>query len=199
LIVTPVVMLLALALVGYAAYWGYGMLKTGPGPRAADLCVDTPIPDGELTPEYVTVRVFNGGSTGGLAKRTSNYLIAFGFNSIKVNNTEEEIQQTVVVGNDANDPEVQLVLGFFENAIAKGDGRTDHVVDVLVGNAYKAPDKPKVTSVKVKGPVCLPRIITPSATATATPSASPSQKASAKASSKASPSAKASKKPAKKK
>jgi hypothetical protein len=173
LILTPLVLLGLLAVLGLGAMWGYESLRKGPGPKAADLCVMTDV-GGELKPEDVSVRVFNGGKSGGLAKRTSSYLIAAGFRSLKVNNVDREIRETIVVGNAADDPEVKLVMGFFDNAIAEGDGRTDHVVDVLVGSAYAVREPPTATSVKVDGPVCLPKVATSSSSSGATSSPDPS-------------------------
>ncbi len=168
---TPVTLLLLLALVGYGAVWGYEH-ATAPIPaRAATPCVMTDVGD-SLTPKKVHVRVLNGGTKGGLAKRTQLYLNSYGFVVIRVNNTEEHIDKTVVVGNSVDDPEVKLVLGFFSNATARGDGRADHVVDVLVGNQFATPKKPAAKSIPVSGPICLP---VPLSNPTATPSASPSK------------------------
>jgi len=152
---TPVTLLLLLAFVGYGAAWGYEH-ATAPRPeRPLTPCV--PIDVGEkLTPELVQVRVLNGGTRGGLAKNTATFLRAYDFKVIKVNNTEERLEQTVIIGNAETDPEVQLLLGFFKDATARGDGRADHVVDVMLGSKSARVTNPKVTSVAVDGPVCLP-------------------------------------------
>ena len=126
-----------------------------------------------LTPDKVTVRVLNGGETGGLAKLMAGFLRSHGFRVIYYNNTDERVPNTVVVGNSVDDPEVKLMLGFFTGSTAKGDGRADHVVDVIMGDKNTQIENP-VTSIPVTGPVCLPAIAasTESATPTPTPSAS---------------------------
>lgn len=170
---TPVTLVLLLLLVGYSAKWGYDHVTMPIPSRAAAPCVPTDV-GSKLTPEAVTVRVLNGGTKGGLAKRTSTYLRAYDFRVIRVNNTERRIQETIIVGSSPDDPEVKLLLGFFKGAKAEGDGRTDHVVDVLVGDKFATPKKP-VTSIPVDGPVCLPAIPaspTPSAAGTPKPTAS---------------------------
>ena len=171
---TPVTLLLLLAFVGYGAVWGYEH-ATAPRPqRQPTPCVMINVGD-ELTPRFVQVRVLNGGTKGGLAKNTATFLRAYDFRVIKVNNTEERLDNTVIVGNSVDDPEVLLLMGFFKDATARADGRADHVVDVLLGTNSSRVTNPKVTSVKVDGPVCLPAD-TKLPTPTPTPSPSPSKK-----------------------
>lgn len=165
---TPVTLILLLAFVGYSAKWGYEHATAPIPPRPPEPCVVMEVGE-KLTPDYVTVRVLNGGNKGGLAKRTSTYLRAYGFTVIRVNNTERRIQETVIVGNSADDPEVKLLQGFFVNAKAEGDGRADHVVDVLVGDKYATIKKPKTSIAVDGGTVCLPAL--PKSAATASPSA----------------------------
>ncbi len=170
---TPVTLILLLGIVGFGAVWGYER-ATAPAPaRSTAPCVLTDVGNA-LKPKNVQVRVLNGGTVGSLAKRTQGYLLAFGFTVIKVNNTNERITDTVIVGNSADDPEVQLLLGYFTHAKTRGDGRADHVVDVLVGDNFGMPKEPTITSVPVTGPVCLPAPLTTTST---TPSASPSKSA----------------------
>ncbi|MDQ7993886.1 MAG: LytR C-terminal domain-containing protein [Propionicimonas sp.] len=165
---TPVTLLLLLGFLGYGAAWGYEH-ATAPRPeRPLTPCVPVDVGD-KLTPEFVQVRVLNGGTKGGLAKNTATFLRAYDFKVIKVNNTEERLEKTIIVGNSENDPEVQLLLGFFKDATARGDGRADHVVDVLLGTNSVRVTNPKVTSVPVEGPVCLP-----SGTKVPTPTPTPS-------------------------
>lgn len=165
---TPVTLLLLLGFLGYGAAWGYEH-ATAPAPeRPPTPCV--PIDVGKkLTPQYVQVRVLNGGTKGNLAKRSATFLQAYDFRVIKVNNTTERLEQTVIVGHSEDDPEVKLLLGFFNDATARGDGRADHVVDVLLGTNSTRVTNPKVTSVPVDGPVCLPadtKLPTPTPTPT---------------------------------
>ncbi|MDR1768938.1 MAG: LytR C-terminal domain-containing protein [Propionibacteriaceae bacterium] len=170
LIVTPILLIAMVGFCWYAANWGWAAWNT-PIPKRVASCQPKDV-GGELTTADVVVRVYNGGETGGLAKQTAMYLRAFGFPAPKYNNTTEKVTTTIVVGHAADDPEVQLVMGFFPGAVNRPDGRADHSVDVLIGSAFKRNEKPK-TSLKVDGPVCLPVIAT-TATATAATSTSTS-------------------------
>ena len=166
---TPVTLIILLAILGYGAMWGYQHV-TMPDNRKVETCVMTDV-GANLTPDKVTVRVLNGGEKGGLAKLMAGFLRAHGFRVIYYNNSDERVPNTVVVGSSVDDPEVTLMLGFFTGSTAKGDGRADHVVDVILGDQDTHIEEP-VASVPVTGPVCLPPI--PAATVSATPTPSPS-------------------------
>ena len=166
---TPVTLIILLAILGYGAVWGY-QHATMPDARPEATCVMTDVGK-QLTPDRVTVRVLNGGETGGLAKVTALYLRSHGFRVVYYNNAEERSPTTVVVGSSVDDPEVKLMLGFFTGSTAKGDGSSDHVVDVVLGDKVTQVENP-VTSIPVTGPVCLPAIASSSESAIPTPSAS---------------------------
>ena len=170
---TPVTLIILLAILGYGAMWGYQHV-TMPDNRKVETCVMTDVGK-NLTPDKVTVRVLNGGEKGGLAKLMAGYLRAYGFRVIYYNNSDERVPNTVVVGNSVDDPEVQLLLGFFTGSTAKGDGRADHVVDVIMGDKNTQIDNP-VASIPVTGPVCLPPIPASTVSSTPTPTPSPSKK-----------------------
>ena len=168
---TPVTLIILLAILGYGAVWGYQhVTMTDTRPEAT--CVTTDVGK-QLTPDRVTVRVLNGGNTGQLAKGMAGFLRAHGFRVIRYTNAEERSPNTVIVGNSVDDPEVKLMLGFFTESTAKGDGRADHVVDVILGDKDTHIENP-VASVPVTGPVCLPAITASSASAIPTPSPTPS-------------------------
>ncbi|MCW5952292.1 MAG: LytR C-terminal domain-containing protein [Propionibacteriaceae bacterium] len=168
---TPVTLLLLLAFVGYGAAWGYEHARAPVPGRPPVPCKAMDVGD-TLTPQMVQVRVLNGGTKGGMAKTAASHLRAYDFKVIKINNTTERLENTVIVGKDADDPQVQLLTYFFKDAEVRGDGRIDGVVDVLLGtNSVRIPN-PKVTTVEVDGPVCLPadtKLPTP------TPEPSPSE------------------------
>ena len=152
---TPVTLLLLLAFVGYGAAWGLEH-ATAPVPeRPPTPCVMIDV-GGELTPEMVQVRVLNGGTRGGMARNAAGHLRAYDFKVIKVNNTDERLENTVIVGNSEDDPEVQLLTNFFKDVEVRGDGRVDHVVDVLLGTNSVRNTNPKVTTMPVEGEICLP-------------------------------------------
>jgi hypothetical protein len=156
MVVTPVVLLSLLGGVGFAAKWGYEGATAKAPEKGLAQCVPTDVGD-SLEPDEVYLRVLNAGETSGLAKLTATYLRAKDFRVLRYNNanTDEELTQPVVIGNSSDDPEVKLVMGFFENAVARGDGRSDHIVDVLLPTKLARVENPKM-SVKVDGLVCLP-------------------------------------------
>ncbi|MGC3954869.1 MAG: LytR C-terminal domain-containing protein [Propionicimonas sp.] len=151
---TPVMLLLLVAFVGYVAMWGVAQAKAPIPPRPPVPCEPLDVGD-TLIPAMVQVRVFNGG-TQPMAKTTASLLRAFDFKVIKYGNTDERLENTVIVGKTENDPQVQLLTNFFKDAQVRGDGRIDGVVDVLLGTNSVRISNPKVTTVKVDGPVCLP-------------------------------------------
>ncbi len=173
---TPVTLLALLSLVVFGGVWGFRNATAAIPPRAAEACVMTDV-GGKLTTDRVTVRTLNAGLRGGLAKRVSTNLRSVGFYILKVNNSEDRMAQTVIVGNAPDSPEVRLVAGFFKGASTQGDGRVDHVVDVLLGDDYQGFLASAPNYVTVKGPVCLPEMPSSAATPTATetPSPTPSQ------------------------
>lgn len=175
---TPLTLLVLAGLVAFGAMWGWRNATAAMPPRAADPCVLTELPGNKLTPHYVTIRTLNAGLRGGLAKRVSTELRASGFFVLKVNNSEQRFTQTVIVGNSADDPEVKLVAGFFKSAKREGDGRPDHIVDVLLGDDYTGTKLDPQKSISVDGPVCLPEL--PSSVASTLPKATPSPTATKK-------------------
>ena len=162
---TPVTLIALLAILGFGAKWGFEQINVSDGKVVNNACVMTDVGK-ELTPAKVTVRVYNGGNTPKMASLTKLFLNSHDFRVIKTNNSERRVATTVIVGNSANDPEVKLLQQFFVDAVAEGDGREDHVVDVILTDTSKQQADP-VKTVPVDGPVCLPRIDS------ATPSASP--------------------------
>lgn len=185
---TPVTLLLLLGILGYGAYWGYQQVTADPT-RPEATCVMQDVGK-TLTPDKVTVRVFNGGETGNHAKRTRSNLLAFGFHVISYNNADEKVETTTVIGNSADDPEVKLVAQMFRGSVTRGDGRADHVVDVIVPTQYQdlaGKDDHPVTTIAVNGPVCLPAItssVTASESPTPDPSSTPSTTPTAKSTKK---------------
>jgi hypothetical protein len=170
---TPVTLIILLAILGYGAMWGYQHV-TMPDNRRVETCVMTDVGP-NLTPDRVTVRVLNGGETGQLAKLMAGFLRAHGFRVIYYNNSDERVPNTIVVGNSVDDPEVKLMLGFFTGSTARGDGRADHVVDVIMGDKDTHIENP-VASIPVNGPVCLPPIAASTESASPTPKPSASKK-----------------------
>lgn len=183
---TPITLIVLLAILGYGAWWGYNAWNV-PLIKASDVCVMTDVGT-ELTPDKVTVRTYNASTVPRLAKDARSYLLSWHFRVPDYNNSERRLTNIVVIGNSADDPEVKLVQQFFPGSTAEGDGRTSHVVDVILGAKFEQLNEPKATY-PVKGPICLPTPkAVPTDTATevptpsdsATPSTSPTAKATKK-------------------
>lgn len=173
---TPVTLLILLAFVGYGAAWGYEHATAPVSGRAAVPCVEMDV-GGTLTPEMVQVRVLNGGTKGGMAKTATSHLRAFDFTVIKYGNTDERLENTVIVGQNADDPQVLLLTYFFKDAEVRGGGSVDGVVDVLLGTNSVRISNPKVTTVEVEGTVCLPADTTlPTPTTSESPSPTKTKK-----------------------
>ncbi|MGC3995425.1 MAG: LytR C-terminal domain-containing protein [Propionicimonas sp.] len=184
---TPVTLLLLLAILGYGAYWGYHQVTLDTA-SPETVCVVQDV-GGELTSDKVSVRVLNGGEQGGAAKTTRFTLLSWGYHIVSYNNSDREVDQVTIIGNSADDPEVKLVAQAFKAPVAtEGDGRVDHIVDVILPTRFGMVDKIP-TSIPVVGPVCLPPI-----TASATESASPSASASETPTASTTPTAKSTKK-----
>lgn len=165
-VATPLTLLLLLAVLIGGAWWGYkNVIKPIP-PAQASPCVTQKVGD-KLTANKVTVNVYNGGYKQGLAGTVSKALKAKGYVIKHVDNTDERVKQTVIVGADVNNPEVKLVAANFKNATVKADQRADHTVDVLVGTEFAGMNPKAPNFIKVPGgEVCLPASKTPSATPT---------------------------------
>jgi hypothetical protein len=103
----------------------------------------------------VTVSVIGLGELQ-VAKLTSAYLRANGFRVISFLVRPDPAAGTTVRGSSADSPEVKLVQRFFPGAVAEGDGRADHTVDVLVAAVAQVQDPD--ASVPVSGQPCLPPI-----------------------------------------
>ena len=154
---TPVTLLILLGILIYAAYWGYANVIRPVPPRPPTPCVEQTLPKRQLKSSQVFVKVFNGGDSKGLAADVGRAMRSKGFRVTATTNTIEKIDQTVVVGAGARDPEVLMVKSFFKGATVRSDGRADHSVDVLVGNRYGGFNKKAKTTVTVASDkLCLP-------------------------------------------
>lgn len=152
---TPLTLIALLALVGFAASWGWAATLAPVPPIPPKPCVTTSVGPA-LTPNLVTVRILNGGFSGGLAKRVGTELRSRDFTVIKINNTTRRLQSTIIVGRDKDDPAVKLVAGFFIDPAIEADGRQDGTVDVLLGATFPGYTKKPALSVPLAdGTACL--------------------------------------------
>ena len=162
---TPVTLVILLAALVYAAYWGYTNVIAPVPPPPPTPCVQQTLPKRQLKTSQVYVKVFNGGNSRGLAANVGRALRGKGFKVTATTNTIEKIDETVIVGAGARDPEVLLAKSFFKGARVKADKRADHSVDVLVGNKYAGFDKNAKTTLSVNADsLCLPSVDTASPT-----------------------------------
>jgi hypothetical protein len=162
---TPVTLLVLFGVLLYGAWWGYKNIIRPVPALPPEPCVEQTVPEGQLRASQVVIKVYNGGDRKGLAADVSRSLRNEGFRVVQTDNTVEKIQKTVIVGADANNPEVLFVKSFFKEATARSDQRVDRTVDVLVGNKYGGFDKDAKTTYQINAEtVCLP-----SQTPTATP------------------------------
>ena len=161
---TPVTLLVLFGVLLYGAWWGYNNIISPIPSMPPEPCVDQSVPKGQLQASQVVIKVYNGGDRKGLAADVGRSLRNKGFRVILTTNTVEKIQKTVIVGADANNPEVLFVKSFFKGATVKPDGRVDRSVDVLVGNKYGGFNKDAAATYRVESTtVCLPSQ-TPSST-----------------------------------
>lgn len=100
LVATPVILLGLLGLLIWGALWGWRELVAPfPSPSPTPCVVQSAE---AVTPAQVTVRVFNGGFTTGLATSEGQRLTEAGFKVTKVTNTDERIKGTIVRGNESD-------------------------------------------------------------------------------------------------
>ncbi len=164
---TPVTLIILLAALVWAAYWGYTNVIAPVPPPPPTPCVQQTLPKRQLTTAQVYVKVFNGGNSRGLAANVGRALRGSGFKVTATSNTIEKIDQTVIVGAGERDPEVLLAKSFFKSATVRADGRADHSVDILVGNKYAGFNKgAKKTMTVDTDSLCLPSVETASASPT---------------------------------
>jgi hypothetical protein len=162
---TPVTLLILFGMLLYGAYWGYNNIIKPVPPLPPEPCVEQTVPKGQLKAGQVVIKVYNGGDRKGLAADVGRSLRNEGFRVVQTDNTVEKIQKTVIVGADANNPEVLFVKSFFKEATTRSDQRVDRTVDVLVGNRYGGFNKNAEAIYQINAEtVCLP-----SQTPTATP------------------------------
>lgn len=171
---TPITLIALVCLVAYTAAWGWANTLAPVPPLPPEPCVVRQVGP-ELTTRDVTIRILNGGFSGGAARRMGTVLRSWGFNTVKINNTDQRIATTTIVGRSPDDPQVKLVAGFFKKPVVKGDNRIDGTVDVLIGAVFPGyTPKPATKIALPDGKACLPKsTASPMATAPSTPKPSP--------------------------
>lgn len=146
--------LLLLIMVAFLLGAGWFGLKSLISPLKPDTtpCEASTI-TGALTSDQVTVRVYNGGTKRGLASSLQTKLKAVGFYVPTIGNTQDTVLQTTIKGATDTSPEVLLVAAFFPDSVIVSDNRTDHSVDVLVGDTFGDFNDQAPTSITVQSAV----------------------------------------------
>nr|WP_255622759.1 LytR C-terminal domain-containing protein [Tessaracoccus sp. OS52] len=123
----------------------------------------------------VSVRIYNGGFTSGLARRQAARLEDVGFKVIRVGNTDERVTGTVVRANEKDAPAIRLITSYFKEVKFENDDRTDGTVDVLLGSEFAGEGESPIFQVSPgeAGTVCLPPSPSPSGSPSGSPSPSP--------------------------
>ncbi|MGY4718790.1 LytR C-terminal domain-containing protein [Naumannella huperziae] len=163
---TPLTLLALLALLFVGFRVGYDWLTAPPPPPEVEPCEPQPVTDGQLKAEQVTVRVFNAGGRRGLAAEVTKALQDKGFVVASTSNYEGDDAGrpagTMIVGAAPDNPEVQLVAGFFRDAEIVGDGRADRSVEIRVGEKYPGFVDDAANRIDYAEPqICLPQLIQP--------------------------------------
>lgn len=157
---TPVTLLILLAFVGLVGQWALKAATTPVPPRPPDPCVMTQVGE-TLTPDRITIRVLNGTTGDGLAKRYAAILRADGFIRVeKVGNAEKtDVVKSHLVGFKADSPEVVLLKKAFKDIEVVEDGRPDHSVDFVIGTEFNGfAENPQLAVPVPGGQVCLPEV-----------------------------------------
>lgn len=131
---TPLLLIALLGLLFWGASWGWSKLSAPLPSPSPTPCVTKEA--SVIVPQNVTIRVFNGGFTSGLAKTVGNWLKDRQFQVAKVGNTDKRVKTTIVIGNKEQQAVLEFVQAQFRGATIEYDDRVDGVVDVLVGTEY---------------------------------------------------------------
>jgi len=174
---TGILLVVMVALLMTTGYLGYKAL-TAPIKKASPPC-DSQTVTGSLTTAQVGVRVYNAGTKDGAAKSIGEQLKGKGFMVLKVGNSSQTVEQTIIIGSKIDAPEVKLVAAFFPQSKLQEDGRTDHTVDVIFGDSFAGLNDTAPTQIAVESAVICANqtptpkpsvtVVTPTPTETPTP------------------------------
>lgn len=158
----PITMVALLLFVALAGMWGLKAASAPVPKRLPDPCIMTSVGP-ELKPSNVTMSVYNGTETSGLARQYKLTFDSQDFKVIRAINADEPAEQTTIVGFSADSPEVQLVQSYLSTpvkVVADPAYKRDHSVDFIIGKDYK--NVKVMTDAKKTVPltnptVCLPK------------------------------------------
>ena len=172
LIATPVILLGLVGLLAWGAFWGWNSLTAPlPSPSPTPCIVK---PSETVNVSQVSVRIFNGGYTTGQAQRMQTRLVDFGYDVIRIANTEEQVKVLTIRANKNQVAQIRLVASQFVDPKIEYDDRVDGTVDILL--ATEKPVYAEEPFYQVDAPggvVCVvpPKVVSP--TPTPTPSREP--------------------------
>lgn len=136
---------------------------TAPLPEKEKLpvCIETSVAAGEVVfPDQVTVSVYNGSRTNGLAHRTMASLTERGFHRGADGNSPKKVKKGVRIWADnPKDPGVSLVASQFKNAKVVPGDKLGHGVVVVVGDnatLRSATKSPVSVTAESDGRICTP-------------------------------------------
>jgi len=122
----------------------------------------------------VTVRVYNGGYTTGQAQRVQTRLEDFGYQGIRIANTEEQIKVLTIRANKAQVGQIRLVASQFVDPKIEYDDRVDGTVDILLPTEKPVYGETPLFQVAAPGgTVCVVPAKEPTPTPTPTPTREP--------------------------
>lgn len=162
LLATPALLIGLLIFLIWGANLGWNAL-TAPLPSPPPTpCVNQQV--STITPNQVTVLVYNGGFTSGLGSKVGQALKTAGFEVAKTANTKERITKTIIRSGENNTDAAKLVASYLIDPTLETDSRVDGTVDVLVGSDFAGLTESGLTEVPVEsGTICLAPSPSPSA------------------------------------
>ncbi|ARO11416.1 Hypothetical protein PFCIRM119_07920 [Propionibacterium freudenreichii] len=161
---TPLILTVVTCIVVLGGWWGWRAFMH---PEAnVPPCVSQSA--SQLSTSQVQLRVINAGTVRGRANEVAGIMRAQGFVIASTGNASPSPSSqatpapgvtvpVTIVGTSTEDPEVQLVAGFFPGATVTADGRPDHRVDVIVSDTSAMPLQSAERTVPIpNGVICLP-------------------------------------------
>ncbi|MDK9354305.1 LytR C-terminal domain-containing protein [Propionibacterium freudenreichii] len=161
---TPLILTVVTCIVVLGGWWGWRAFMH---PEAnVPPCVSQSA--SQLSTSQVQLRVINAGTVRGRANEVAGIMRAQGFVIASTGNASPSPSSqatpapgvtvpVTIVGTSTEDPEVQLVAGFFPGAAVTADGRPDHRVDVIVSDTSAMPLQSAERTVPIpNGVICLP-------------------------------------------
>ena len=150
---TTITMLVLIALVAGAGWYGYDQLMSPPEPSADDAICDKG--GNRLKASDVTVNVYNAGDISGLASKTLATLQRKGFTPGASENAPSrlDVEKAVIYGSKLTSPEVRLVrLQLRDQVRVVRRPNLAEGVDIVVGSNFGGFDgkAPKVLKIKAK-------------------------------------------------